>query len=112
MQGGIAEAEEVLSTSIDGSKATDTKVLLILDGIDFLLGATEAGVKDVLDTIGELREVGRPSLLKHKWGASKGIGVANADFSMSTQPSSLRLQTIHWFKSSSLLSKQTMPLLL
>lgn len=79
---------------MDGSKATDTKVLLILDGIDLLLAATETGVNDVLDTIGELREVGRPTLFKHNWKA-KDVGVANANLSMSTQPSFLYLQTIH-----------------
>lgn len=52
------EVEEVLCPSIDGSKAVGTKVLLILDGLDFLLAATEANVEAVLDTIGELREVG------------------------------------------------------
>ncbi|KAI4154490.1 MAG: hypothetical protein LQ341_000342 [Variospora aurantia] len=56
LQGGLVEVEEVLCPSIDGSKAIGTKVLLILDGLDFLLAATEANVEAVLDTIGELRE--------------------------------------------------------
>ncbi len=86
MQGGIAKAEELLSAALDGSQATDTQVLLILDGIDILLAATETGVNDMLDTIGELREVGRPSLLRHNYYANQEHGEANVNLSMSTQP--------------------------
>ncbi|KAL8654769.1 MAG: hypothetical protein Q9210_001302 [Variospora velana] len=56
LQGSLVEVEEVLCASIDGSKAVGTRVLLILDGLDFLLAATEANVEDVLDMTGELRE--------------------------------------------------------
>lgn len=61
LQGGLAEVEEVLSTSIDGSRAKGTKVLLVLDGVDFLLAAPQINVDEVLDVIEELREVCCPS---------------------------------------------------
>ena len=35
----------------------DAKVLLILDGLDFLLAATSCSVLSIMDTIGELQEV-------------------------------------------------------
>ncbi|KAL8733638.1 MAG: hypothetical protein Q9166_002048 [cf. Caloplaca sp. 2 TL-2023] len=53
---GIRELEKVLLKAIDDAKATSTRVLLVLDGIDFLLAATEAGADDVLNIIWELRE--------------------------------------------------------
>lgn len=49
--------EEVLLKAVDEAKATSTRILLVLDGIDFLLAATEITVKDLLDCILELREV-------------------------------------------------------
>lgn len=36
------------------------RVLLVLDGLDLLLAATEAGAEAVADLVGELREVGSP----------------------------------------------------
>ncbi|KAL8811590.1 MAG: hypothetical protein Q9200_001681 [Gallowayella weberi] len=53
---GIGEVERLLLKAIDEAKATSTRILLVLDGIDFLLAASEAGVDAVLDTIWELRE--------------------------------------------------------
>ncbi|KAL8685572.1 MAG: hypothetical protein Q9224_005766, partial [Gallowayella concinna] len=54
--GGIGEVEGLLLKAIDEAKATSTRIFLVLDGVDFLLAATEAGVDAVLDTIWELRE--------------------------------------------------------
>lgn len=56
-QGGIEEVEHLLLEAIDEAKTFSTRVLLILDGIDFLLAATQVCVAAVLDTIWELREV-------------------------------------------------------
>ncbi|KAL8820280.1 MAG: hypothetical protein Q9223_001473 [Gallowayella weberi] len=56
LQSGIGEVERLLLKAIDEAKATSTRILLVLDGIDFLLAASEAGVDAVLDTIWELRE--------------------------------------------------------
>ncbi|CAL8576224.1 hypothetical protein XPA_002115 [Xanthoria parietina] len=53
---GIGEVEEVLLKAVDEAKATSTRILLVLDGIDFLLAATEITVEDLLDCILELRE--------------------------------------------------------
>lgn len=49
--------EEVLLKAIDEAKATSTRILIVIDGIDFLLAATEITVEDLLDCIMELREV-------------------------------------------------------
>ncbi|KAL8807386.1 MAG: hypothetical protein Q9182_000725 [Xanthomendoza sp. 2 TL-2023] len=53
---GIGEVECSLLKAIDEAKATSSRILLVLDGIDFLLAASEAGVDAVLDTIWELQE--------------------------------------------------------
>lgn len=44
------------------AKAACLRILLVLDGIDFLLAATEARMDEVLDVIWALREVGCSSL--------------------------------------------------
>lgn len=49
--------EELLLKAVDEAKATSTRILLVLDGIDFLLAATEITVYDLLDCVTELREV-------------------------------------------------------
>ena len=57
--GGIADVEKEIMKAI-GSKETlnnGGNVILVLDGLDFLLAATECEVLGVLDMIGELREV-------------------------------------------------------
>ena len=57
--GGLAEAEKAVMKAI-GSKETrmeEGNVFLVLDGLDFLLAATECEVLGVLDMLGELREV-------------------------------------------------------
>lgn len=57
--GGIAEVERAVIQAI-GSRETrkeEGNVILVLDGLDFLLAATECGVLGVLDMLGELREV-------------------------------------------------------
>ncbi|KAL8722235.1 MAG: hypothetical protein Q9225_001222 [Loekoesia sp. 1 TL-2023] len=53
---GIKELEKSLLNTITETKSTGTKVLMFLDGIDFLLAATECRVDGLLDTIWELRE--------------------------------------------------------
>ena len=52
--------EESILKAIDEAKATSTTVLLILNGIDFLLAATDTTMEDILDCILELREVCHP----------------------------------------------------
>ncbi len=72
------------------------RIVLVLDGIDFLLAATEATVEDVLDSISELREVCHSSIV------SSGVTVLSlrgrkdpdSNSSMSTQPSSRHPQII------------------
>ena len=57
--GGIAEVEEAVMKAI-GSRGTlkeEGNVILVLDGLDFLLAATECEVLGVLNMLGELREV-------------------------------------------------------
>lgn len=57
---GVGEVEELLLKAINEAKAMSTRILLVLDGIDFLLAATETTVDDLLDSILELREVCHP----------------------------------------------------
>ncbi|KAI4226976.1 MAG: hypothetical protein LQ349_006799, partial [Xanthoria aureola] len=54
--GGVGEVEEALLKAIDEAKATSTRILIVIDGIDFLLAATDITVEDLLDCIMELRE--------------------------------------------------------
>ena len=57
--GGIAEVEEAVMKAI-GSRGTlkeEGNVILVLDGLDFLLAATECEALGVLNMLGELREV-------------------------------------------------------
>lgn len=57
--GGLADVKKAIMKAI-GSKKTPTgggNVILILDGLDFLLAATGWEVLGMLDMIGELREV-------------------------------------------------------
>ena len=55
-RGGIEEVEQKLLTSIQELKEDGSKVIVILDGIDLLLAATNTSVGEILDSIGELRE--------------------------------------------------------
>ena len=57
--GGIAEMEKAIMNAIKSKEIMDGEgqVLLMLDGLDFLLAATDFEVLGVLDMIGELREV-------------------------------------------------------
>ena len=60
----MGEVEEVVLKAITEAKATSTRVLLVLDGIDFLLAATEITVDDLLDCVLEFREVCHRPLVK------------------------------------------------
>ena len=92
----IGDVESTLLKAIDEAKATSMRIVLVLDGIDFLLAATEATVEDVLDSISELREVCHSSIV------SSGVTVLSlrgrkdpdSNSSMSTQPSSRHPQII------------------
>ncbi|KAL9599963.1 MAG: hypothetical protein Q9179_003380 [Wetmoreana sp. 5 TL-2023] len=53
---GIDEAEKALLKNIEAAKVAGSRVLLVLDGIDFLLAAAEAMVDELLDFIWELKE--------------------------------------------------------
>lgn len=57
--GGIADVEKAIMEAIR-SKQTVTgrgNIVLVLDGLDFFLAATGSEVLEVLDMVGELREV-------------------------------------------------------
>lgn len=54
---GIEQVEEKVSAAILKSKEDGSRVMVVLDGIDFLLAATDSSVGDLLDCVGELREV-------------------------------------------------------
>ncbi|KAL8772011.1 MAG: hypothetical protein Q9209_002676 [Squamulea sp. 1 TL-2023] len=56
LQEGMGEVERSLLKAIHEAKFKSTTIILVLDGIDFLLAATEVTVDDVLDSIWELRE--------------------------------------------------------
>ncbi|KAL8693296.1 MAG: hypothetical protein Q9218_001856 [Villophora microphyllina] len=53
---GIVSVEGTLLKAVKEVKTSSTRVLLVLDGIDFLLAATEAKMDEVLDIVWELRE--------------------------------------------------------
>ncbi|KAL8675277.1 MAG: hypothetical protein Q9168_000398 [Polycauliona sp. 1 TL-2023] len=53
---GMGEVEEVLLEAINKAEATSTRILLVLDGIDFLLASTAMTASDLLDSTSELRE--------------------------------------------------------
>jgi hypothetical protein len=54
----LQSVEAALLGAVRGLKGGG-KTLLVLDGLDFLLGATGATALQVMETIGELREVCR-----------------------------------------------------
>lgn len=55
--GGIAVVEKEIMAAIGNAKEQGCRVLLVLDGLDFLLAATSVGAMEVLDMVSELREV-------------------------------------------------------
>ena len=55
--GGIEQVEGKVLDATTKLKNDGSKVIVILDGIDLLLAATETSVGEVLDCVGELREV-------------------------------------------------------
>ena len=57
--GGIAEVEKAVMKAIRSkeTRKEEGDVILVLDGLDFLLAATECEVLGVLDMLGEFREV-------------------------------------------------------
>lgn len=57
--GGIAEVERVIMKHIESRETFNDgrKIVLVLDGLDFMLAATDCEVLGLLDMIGELREV-------------------------------------------------------
>ena len=66
--GGIADVEKAITSAIESCKETFNgggNVMLVLDGLDFLLAATGCKVLEMLDMIGELREVRRLQLYLH-----------------------------------------------
>lgn len=55
--GGIEQVEGKVLDATTELKNDGSKVIVILDGIDLLLAATETSVGEILDCVGELREV-------------------------------------------------------
>ena len=55
--GGIQQVEKEIIDATSKLKEDGSKVIVILDGIDLLLAASETSVGDILDCLGELREV-------------------------------------------------------
>ena len=54
---GIQDIEAQIVASVSKLKNDGSRVMVILDGLDFLLAATDTSVGEILDCIGELREV-------------------------------------------------------
>ena len=61
-EGGIAAAEKEILAAIVKVQEEGCRVLLVLDGLDFLLAATSVEAMEVLDVVCELREVGTPTI--------------------------------------------------
>lgn len=57
--GGIADVEKSIMKVIESKKILNDgcNIVLVLDGLDFLLAATGCEVLRLLDVVGELREV-------------------------------------------------------
>ena len=58
--GKLADVEAEILKMIDGAKGSmkgDGRIQLVLDGLDLVLAALESPVMEVLEMIGELREV-------------------------------------------------------
>lgn len=55
---GIEDVEKAVIGAVSKFKEHGSRVLVVLDGLDFLLAATETSVREVLDCVGEFREVG------------------------------------------------------
>lgn len=55
--GGIEQVEKEIMDATTKFKEDGCKVIVILDSIDLLLAATETSVGEILDCVGELREV-------------------------------------------------------
>lgn len=54
---GLAVVEAKILEAVAGAKSAGRGVVLVLDGLDFLMAATGCGVLGVTDMVGELREV-------------------------------------------------------
>ena len=54
---GIEQVEKEITDATTKFKEDGFKVIVVLDGIDLLLAATETSVGEILDCVGELREV-------------------------------------------------------
>ena len=57
--GGVAGVEKAIMNAVGSKEVLNDRrnVVLVLDGLDFLLAATGCEVQEVLNMIGELREV-------------------------------------------------------
>ena len=55
--GGIRQVEKEIMDAMRKLKNDGSKVIVVLDGIDLLLAATETSVGEILDCVGEIREV-------------------------------------------------------
>ena len=55
--GGISAVEKEILAAVGNQEGQSGRVLLVLDGLDFLLAATSVGAMEVLDMVSELREV-------------------------------------------------------
>ena len=56
---GLEGLETQISSCIQTEKAADSQILLVLDGVDFVLAATDHLVQDILDFVCVVREVSR-----------------------------------------------------
>ena len=62
---GVMEAvEKEVLDAVASAKGKAERVLLVLDGLDFLLAATESRVEEMLDMVLELREVKNPTSMQ------------------------------------------------
>ena len=57
--GGVAGVEKAIMKAVGSKEALNDhrNIILVLDGLDFLLAATGCEVQELLDMIGDLREV-------------------------------------------------------
>ena len=62
---GVRDLESIVGKAIGSfmSERQDMKVMVILDGIDFMMAALGSGAGEILEAIGSIREVGSFLLL-------------------------------------------------
>lgn len=61
--GGVEEVEREILGAVTEQGEGEMKVLVILDGMDFLMAGPGVGVEDLMDLVAEIREVSHRTII-------------------------------------------------